>query len=61
MLLSPITAREMQGAQILSGVAMAGFLGARFMGPYAHAIRLALTCLYSATLVGLLFYHLVSG
>ena len=58
MLLDQVSAGQMRAAQILSGAAMAGFIGARMFRGQARNIRLAITVLYIVAVVGFTIHAL---
>lgn len=60
-LLTPVSAEEIKGAQVLSALTMAGFLGAGFFGAWANQFRLALTIIYIVALAGFLIWHLAGN
>jgi hypothetical protein len=59
MLLDQVSDRQMQAAQVMTGLTMAAFVAAPVFGRWARSIRMALTCLYIAATVGFLFYFIV--
>jgi hypothetical protein len=59
MIFEPVSAAEMRAAQIATGVAMAGFIGAPVFGRWARQVRIAVTVIYIAAILGFLVYHLV--
>ncbi len=56
MLLDAVTPAQMQAGQALSGMAMAGFLGARLFGRHAGRVRVGITVIYCAFVAGFAVY-----
>ncbi len=50
---------QMQAGQIFAGAAMAALLAAPFFRRQSQAIRIAVTCLYLAGVLGCFFYYLL--
>ena len=61
MLLDQITTTQMQAARLLTGAAMAGFVGAHFFGRRARTVRVLIAGLYFAGVAGFIVYVFLSG
>jgi hypothetical protein len=59
MLLDHVTETQMQAGRVMAGAAMVAFLGAPLFRRQAQAIRLVVTCLYVAGVLGFLLYFLL--
>jgi hypothetical protein len=55
MLLDQVSDRQMQAAQVMTGLTMAAFVAAPVFGRWARSIRMALACLYIAAAFGSYF------
>jgi hypothetical protein len=58
MLLDHVSATQMQAGQIAAGVTMVVFLAAPMLGRPAQSVRLIVTAVYVAGLLGFLLYFL---
>jgi len=56
MLLDQVTDAQIRSAQIITGVTMAAFVAAPVFGLQARRIRIAVTGLYLAAVVGFIVY-----
>ncbi len=58
MLFDQATPEQMRAGRLLTGVTMAGFLGARMFGRQAQRVRLAITVFYIAGFAAFALYSL---
>jgi hypothetical protein len=56
MLLDAVTPAQMQAGRVLSGMAMAGFLGARLFGRHAGRVRVGVAVVYCTCVTGFAVY-----
>jgi hypothetical protein len=59
MLLEQVTDSEMQAGRVLAGATMAAFLAAPLFRRYTQPIRLSVTAIYCAAVLGFLLYYLL--
>ncbi len=58
MLLDQVTPEQMRAGQVLTGLTMVGFLGARFFGRNAHRFRVGIAIAYIVGILAFAAYNL---
>jgi len=58
MLFDQVTPAQMQAGGVLTGVTMAGFIAAPLLGQHGQLVRIGITAVYIAGVVGFAIYSL---
>ncbi len=59
MTFAPVSAQEMQAGQMLTGLVLAAFIGARFLPRHAARIRVAALAIYLAGIAAFIVWFLI--